>query len=164
MVQSREGPYSRSYEYDVTPLTLSIETLGGISTPVIDRDTPIPVSKSRTFSTVVDNQTSAQIHVLQGERVMAANNRTLGIFIISGIPLAPHGNPRIEITFNIDTNGIFSMAAKDKETGKKLEITTSIVSGGLSKYEVEIVKRDARSHAKEDNRKRKSLSQAIVIL
>jgi molecular chaperone DnaK (HSP70) len=149
---------------DVTPLTLSIETLGGISTPVIERNTPIPVSKSLIFSTVVDNQISAQIHLLQGERVMSADNKTLGVFILSGIPLAPRGKPKIEITFDIDANSILSIAAKDKGTDKELEITCVTTSGGLSEVEVEMMKRDAESHTEEDNRKRKSLSQAIVKL
>ena len=152
-----------SEEIDVTPLTLSIETLGGISTPVIESNTPIPVSKSQIFSTVVDNQTSAQIHVLQGERVMAADNKTLCVCILSGIPPAPRGMPKIEITFNIDTNGILGIAAKDKKAGKELKITVT-VSSGLSWYEVEMMKRDAQLHSEEDNRKRKSLSEAIVKL
>lgn len=153
-----------SVEIDVTPLTLSIETLGGISNPVIERNTPIPVSKSQVFSTVVDSQTSARIRVLQGERIMGADNKTLGEFIVSAIPLAPPGIPQIEITFNIDANGILSVEAKDKENGETLRVTRDFSGSGLSKEEVEMMKRDAQLHIEEDNRKRKSLSEGLIKL
>lgn len=138
---------------DVTPLTLGIETLGGIRTPLIDRNTTIPTSKSQTFSTAADNQTSVEIHVLQGEREMASDNKTLGRFILSGIPPAPRGIPQVEVKFDIDANGILNVSAKDKATGKEQKITIQ-ASSGLSKDEIEKMKKDAELHAEEDKKKK----------
>jgi molecular chaperone DnaK len=141
---------------DVTPLSLSIETLGGVSTIMIPRNTTIPTRKSETFSTAADNQTSVEIHVLQGERPMAGQNRTLGKFHLSGIPMAPRGVPQIEVTFDIDANGILNVTAKDMATGKdqKIVITSS---SGLSKEEVERMAKEAESHAGEDKAKREEI-------
>jgi molecular chaperone DnaK len=141
---------------DVTPLSLSIETLGGVSTVMIPRNTTIPTRKSETFSTAADSQTSVEIHVLQGERPMAAQNRTLGKFHLSGIPMAPRGVPQIEVTFDIDANGILNVTAKDMATGKdqKIVITSS---SGLSKEEVERMAKEAESHASEDKAKREEI-------
>lgn len=137
---------------DVTPLTLSIETLGGVATPMIPKNTTIPTAKTQIFSTAADNQTSVEIHVLQGERPMASDNKTLARFILDGIPPAPRGLPQIEVTFDIDANGILSVKAADKATGKsqsvKIEATTN-----LSKDEVEKLRREAAEHAAEDARK-----------
>jgi molecular chaperone DnaK len=138
---------------DVTPLTLGIETLGAVATPLIPRNTTIPTSKSQIFSTAADNQPSVEIHVLQGERPMATDNRTLGRFILDGILPAPRGMPQIEVTFDIDANGILSVRAADKGTGKEQKITIT-VSSGLSKEEVERMRRDAESHAAEDTKRR----------
>ena len=138
---------------DVTPLTLGIETLGGIRTPLIEKNTTIPSSKSQIFSTAADSQSSVEINVLQGEREMAADNKTLGRFILSGIPPAPRGVPQIEVTFDIDANGILSVKATDKATGKEQSITIT-ASSGLSKEEVEKMKQDAAMHAEEDKKKR----------
>ncbi len=138
---------------DVTPLTLGIETLGGVFTPLIERNTTIPTSKSQIFSTAADNQTSVEIHVLQGERPMAQDNKTLGKFILSGIPPAPRGVPQIEVTFDIDANGILNVKAKDKATGKEQSITIT-ASSGLSKDEVERMKQDAKMHEAEDKKKK----------
>jgi len=138
---------------DVTPLTLGIETLGGVRTPLIDRNTTIPTSKSQVFSTAADNQPSVEIHVLQGEREMAADNKTLGRFILDGIPPSPRGMPQIEVTFDIDANGILSVTAKDKATGKSQSIRIE-ASTGLSKDEVEKMKKDAEAHAEEDKKKK----------
>jgi len=134
---------------DVTPLTLGIETLGGVATPLIPRNTTIPTSKSQIFSTAGDNQPSVEIHVLQGERPMATDNRTLGRFMLDGILPAPRGVPQIEVTFDIDANGILNVSAKDKGTGKEQKITIT-ASSGLDKKEVEKMKRDAESFAAED--------------
>jgi len=134
---------------DVTPLTLSIETLGGVSTPMIPRNTTIPTRKSETFSTAADSQTSVEVHVLQGERPMAAQNRTLGKFHLTGIMPAPRGVPQIEVTFDIDANGILNVTAKDQATGKDQKITITS-SSGLSKEEVERMAKDADAHAAED--------------
>jgi molecular chaperone DnaK len=138
---------------DVTPLTLSIETLGGVSTPMIPRNTTIPTKKTETFSTAADSQTSVEVHVLQGERPMAAQNRTLGKFHLTGLPPAPRGVPQIEVTFDIDANGILNVNAKDVATGKDQKITITS-SSGLSKEEVERMAKDAESHAAEDKAKR----------
>lgn len=138
---------------DVTPLTLGIETLGSVSTPLIDRNTTIPTSKSQVFSTAADNQTSVEIHVLQGERPMAPDNKTLGKFILSGMPPAPRGVPQIEVSFDIDANGILNVKAKDRATGKEQSITIT-ASTGLSKDEVEKMKQDAQKHAEDDKKKR----------
>ena len=141
---------------DVTPLTLSIETLGGVSTTMIPRNTTIPTKKTETFSTAADSQTSVEVHVLQGERPMATQNRTLGKFHLTGIPPAPRGVPQIEVTFDIDANGILNVTAKDVATGKDQKITITS-SSGLSKEEVERMAKDAESHASEDKAKREEV-------
>jgi molecular chaperone DnaK len=138
---------------DVTPLTLSIETLGGVATPMIPRNTTIPTKKTETFSTAADSQTEVEVHVLQGERPMAGQNRTLGKFKLSGIPPAPRGIPQIEVTFDIDANGILNVTAKDNATGKDQKITITS-SSGLSKEEVERMAKDAEAHSAEDKAKR----------
>ncbi len=138
---------------DVTPLSLGLETLGGVATKVIERNTKIPSQKSQVFSTAADNQPSVEIHVVQGEREMAADNKSLGRFILDGIPPAPRGMPQIEVTFDIDSNGIMNITAKDKGTGKTQHITIQ-GSTGLSKDEVERMKKDAEIHADEDKKKR----------
>ncbi len=138
---------------DVTPLTLGIETLGGVATPLIPRNTTIPTSKSQIFSTAADNQPSVEIHVLQGERPMAADNRTLGRFILDGILPAPRGVPQIEVSFDIDANGILSVRAHDKGTGKEQKITIT-ASSGLSKEEIARMQREAEMYAAEDARRR----------
>ncbi len=138
---------------DVTPLTLGIETLGSVSTPLINRNTTIPTSKSQTFSTAADNQTQVEINVLQGERPMAADNKSLGRFILDGIPPAPRGVPQVEVTFDIDASGIVSVTAKDKASGKEQSIKIT-GSTGLSKEEVEKMTQDAEVHAKEDEEKK----------
>jgi len=143
---------------DVTPLTLSIETLGGVATQQIDRNTTIPTRRSQVFSTASDNQTQVEIHVLQGERPMAADNKSLGKFILDGIPPAPRGVPQIEVTFDIDANGILKVTAADKATGRSQHITIT-ASSGLSEDEVEQMKKDAEAHAEED-RKHKELIEA----
>ena len=134
---------------DVTPLTLSIETMGGVATGMIPRNTTIPTKKSETFSTAADNQTEVEVHVMQGERPMAAQNRTLGKFKLGGIPAAARGVPQIEVTFDIDANGILNVSAKDNATGKDAKITITS-SSGLSKEEVERMAKDAEAHAAED--------------
>jgi molecular chaperone DnaK len=138
---------------DVTPLTLAIETLGGVATPMIPRNTTIPTKKTETFSTAADNQTSVEVHVLQGERPMAAQNRTLGKFHLTGLPPAPRGIPQIEVTFDIDANGILNVTAKDNATGKDQKITITS-SSGLSKEEVERMAKEADAHSAEDKAKR----------
>jgi molecular chaperone DnaK len=143
---------------DVTPLTLSIETLGGVATPQIERNTTIPTRKSQIFSTATDNQTQVEIHVLQGERPMAADNKSLGKFILDGIPPAPRGVPQIEVTFDIDANGILKVTAQDKATGRSQHITIT-ASSGLSEAEIERMRREAEAHAEED-RRRKELIEA----
>jgi len=138
---------------DVTPLTLSIETLGGVATSMIPRNTTIPTKKTETFSTAADSQTEVEVHVLQGERPMAAQNRTLGKFKLAGIPPAPRGIPQIEVTFDIDANGILNVTAKDMATGKDTRITITS-SSGLSKEEVEQMAEEAEAHSSEDKEKR----------
>jgi molecular chaperone DnaK len=138
---------------DVTPLTLSIETMGGVATSMIARNTTIPTKKTETFSTAADNQTEVEVHVMQGERPMAAQNRTLGKFKLGGIPPAPRGMPQIEVTFDIDANGILNVTAKDKATSKDAKITITS-SSGLSKDEVERMAKDAEAHAAEDKEQR----------
>jgi molecular chaperone DnaK len=141
---------------DVTPLTLAIETLGGVATPMIPRNTTIPTRKTETFSTAADNQTSVEIHVLQGERPMAGQNRTLGKFHLTGLPMAPRGVPQIEVTFDIDANGILNVTAKDMATSKDQKITITS-SSGLSKEEVERMAKEADAHAAEDKTKREEI-------
>ncbi len=141
---------------DVTPLTLSIETLGGVATPLIERNTTIPTRKSQVFSTATDNQTQVEIHVLQGERPMAADNKSLGQFILDGIPPAPRGIPQVEVTFDIDVNGILKVTAKDKATGRQQDITIT-ASSGLSKDEVERMRTEAESHAEEDRQRKEKI-------
>ncbi|MDR1979238.1 MAG: molecular chaperone DnaK [Synergistaceae bacterium] len=139
---------------DVTPLSLGLETLGGVFTKIIERNTAIPVSKSQVFTTAANNQTQVEILVLQGERAMAGDNVKLGQFVLDGLPPAPRGIPQIEVTFNIDVNGILNVSARDKGTGKNQKIT--IQSSNLSKEEIERMKNDADSHADEDNKKREA--------
>ena len=151
---------------DVTPLTFGIETLGGVRTPLIERNTTIPTSKSQVFSTAADNQPSVEIHVLQGEREMASDNKTLGRFILDGIPPAPRGIPQVEVTFDIDANGILNVKAKDKATSKEQSIRIE-ASTGLSKEEIEKMKKDAELHAEEDKKKKelievKNMAETLV--
>jgi molecular chaperone DnaK len=143
---------------DVTPLSLGVETLGGVMTKLIERNTTIPCKRSETFSTASDSQTSVEIHVLQGEREMSRDNRTLGRFHLEGIPPAPRGVPQIEVTFDIDANGILNVSAKDKGTSKETKITITH-SSGLAKDEVEKMVADARSHESEDKERREEVEQ-----
>jgi Molecular chaperone len=138
---------------DVTPLTLGIETLGGVFTQMISRNTTIPTRKSEIFSTASDNQTSVEVHVLQGERPMAGDNKTLGKFHLVGIPPAPRGVPQVEVTFDIDANGIVNVSAKDVGTGREQKITITS-SSGLSKEEIDKMMKDAESHSSEDEKKK----------
>lgn len=141
---------------DVTPLSLGIETLGGVATKLIERNTTIPTSKSETFSTAADNQPQVEIHVVQGEREMVADNKSLGRFVLDGIPPAPRGVPQVEVTFNIDANGILNVTAKDKGSGKEQSITIQN-SGNLDKDEVEKMAKEAEANAEEDKKKRESI-------
>src|SRR6185503_8384158 len=141
---------------DVTPLSLGIETLGGVFTKLIERNTTIPTRKSEVFSTATDNQTSVEVHVLQGERSMAGDNRTLGKFHLVGIPPAPRGMPQVEVTFDLDANGIVNVSAKDMGTGREQKITIT-ASSGLSKDEIDRMMKDAESHSADDARKREEI-------
>ena len=140
----------------MTPLSLGIETLGGVMTTLIPRNTTIPTRKSETFSTAADSQTSVEVHVLQGERQLARDNRTLGRFQLVGILPAPRGVPQVEVTFDIDANGMVNVSAKDKGTGKEQRITIT-ASSGLSKDEVDRMMRDAEAHAEEDRKRREEI-------
>lgn len=141
---------------DVTPLSLGLETLGGVATKLIERNTTIPTSKTQVFSTAADNQPGVEIHVLQGEREMASDNRSLGRFMLNGIPPAPRGVPQVEVTFDIDANGILNVKAKDKATGKEQAITIT-ASTNLDKGEIERMKKDAEAHAEEDKKRKESI-------
>ncbi len=141
---------------DVTPLSLGIETLGGVFTKMIDRNTTIPARKTETFSTAADNQTSVEVHVLQGEREMARYNRTLGKFHLDGIPAAPRGRPQVEVAFDIDANGIVHVSAKDLGTGKEQKITIT-ASSGLNDAEIERMVKEAESHSDEDKERRRQV-------
>ena len=136
---------------DVTPLTLGIETMGGVMTPLIEKNTTIPTNKSQTFSTAEDNQTAVTVHVIQGERKQATENKTLGQFNLTDIPAAPRGMPQIEVSFDIDANGILNVSAKDKATGKEQSIEIK-ASSGLSDEEIEQMVKDAEAHAEEDKK------------
>ncbi|MEI8104161.1 MAG: molecular chaperone DnaK, partial [Candidatus Moraniibacteriota bacterium] len=153
-----EGSVKDVLLLDVTPLTFGIETMGRIRTPLIDRNTTVPVSRSQVFSTAADNQPSVEIHVLQGEREMADDNKSLGRFILDGIPPAPRGIPQVEVTFDIDASGILTVKAKDKATNKEQSIRIE-ASTGLSKDEIERMKKDAEAHA-DDDKKKKELVEA----
>src|SRR6185295_9075577 len=141
---------------DVAPLSLGLETLGGVMTALITRNTTIPTRKSETFSTAADSQTSVEVHVLQGERQLARDNRTLGRFQLVGIPAAPRGVPQIEVTFDIDANGMVNVSAKDQGTGKEQKIAIT-ASSGLSKDEVERMMKDAEANADEDKKRREDI-------
>ncbi|MBI3932707.1 MAG: Hsp70 family protein, partial [Acidobacteria bacterium] len=141
---------------DVTPLSLGNETLGGVMTTLIARNTTIPTKKSEVFTTAADNQLSVEVHVLQGERPMASDNRTLGKFQLSGIPAAPRGVPQIEVTFDIDANGIVNVSAKDRATSRSQAITITS-SSGLSKDEVDRMVKEAQSHADDDRRRQEEI-------
>src|SRR6185369_10401364 len=143
---------------DVIPLSLSIETMGGVATKLIERNTAIPTSRSQTFSTASDNQPSVEIHVTQGERAMSADNKSLGRFNLDGIPPAPRGMPQVEVTFDVDSNGILTVKAKEKTTGKEQSIRIE-GSTGLSKDDIDRMQKDAEAHATEDA-KRKDLADA----
>jgi molecular chaperone DnaK len=143
---------------DVTPLSLGVETMGGVMTKLIERNTTIPTSKKEVFSTATDNQTSVDIHILQGEREFARDNRTLGRFQLNDIPTAPRGVPQIEVSFDIDANGILNVNAKDTATGKQQSIEIKS-SSGLSEDEIEKMKRDAEEHAEEDKKKKELVDQ-----
>lgn len=151
---------------DVIPLSLGIETMGGVATKLIDKNTTIPSAKSQIFSTAADNQTSVEIHIVQGERAMAADNKSLGRFILDGIPPSPRGMPQIEVTFDVDANGILSVKAKDKATGKEQSIRIE-ASSGLSKAEIEKMQKDAEANATEDQKKKdlvdaKNLAEQLI--
>ena len=151
---------------DVTPLTLGIETLGGVATPLIERNTTIPTSKSQVFSTAADGQTAVEIHIVQGERPMAHDNKTLGHFTLDGIPSAPRGIPQVEVKFDLDANGILNVSATDKATNKQQKITIT-ASSGLSKEEIEKMKKEAELHSEEDKKKKeeaeiKNQAEAVI--
>lgn len=147
---------------DVTPLSLGIETMGGVTTKLIERNTTVPTSKSETFSTAADNQPQVEIHVLQGEREMSADNKSLGRFVLDGIAPAPRGVPQIEVTFNLDANGLLNVTAKDKGTGKEQSITIQ-ESGNMSKEDIEKAQKDAEAHAEEDKAKREAVEARNVL-
>jgi molecular chaperone DnaK len=143
---------------DVIPLSLSIETMGGVATKLIEKNTTVPTSRSQVFSTAADNQTSVEVHVIQGERAMAADNKSLGRFMLDGIPPAPRGLPQVEVTFDVDANGILQVKAKEKTTGKEQSIRIE-ASSGLSKDDIERMKKDAEAH-NADDQKKKDLAEA----
>ena len=151
-MRSYQGEVKDVLLLDVTPLSLGIETMGGVCTVLISKNTTVPTAKNQVFSTAADNQPSVEIHVLQGERPMAQDNKTLGRFMLDGIPAAPRGTPQIEVSFDIDANGILNVSAKDKQSGKTQSIKIE-GSSGLSKEEVEKMKKDAELHAAEDKKK-----------
>ena len=141
---------------DVTPLTLSVETMGGVATPMIERNTTIPAKKTQVYSTAADSQTSVDIHIVQGERPMAADNKSLGQFRLDGIPAAPRGVPQIEVTFDIDANGILKVSAIDKTSDNSQNITIT-ASSGLSESEVERMRKEAEAHAEEDKKRKEGI-------
>lgn len=151
---------------DVIPLSLGIETMGGVATKLIEKNTTIPSAKSQVFSTAADNQTSVEIHIVQGERAMASDNKSLGRFILDGIPPSPRGMPQIEVTFDVDANGILNVKAKDKATGKEQSIRIE-ASSGLSKDEINKMQKDAEANATEDQKKKdlveaKNLAEQLI--
>jgi molecular chaperone DnaK len=153
-----QGEVTEVLLLDVTPLTLGIETAGGVFTPMIDRNTTIPTKKTQIFSTYAENQTAVDIQVLQGERPMARDNKLLGQFRLDGIPIAPSGMPQIEVTFDIDANGILHVTAKDKGTGKDQKITITSASG-LSDEEIEKFRKEAEAHAEEDKKRKEAVEE-----